>query len=66
MNIFLEEQAKPLTAERKAMLGVMVCALTYGLAYGYGYREWKQSDNRRMMMPVSVALPAQLPTIREF
>jgi hypothetical protein len=35
MNIFLKEQTKPLTTKRKAMLGVMVCALTYGLAYGY-------------------------------
>jgi hypothetical protein len=62
MNIFLEEQTKPLTTKRKALLCVMVCALTYGLAYGYGYHEWKQSDNRRMMMPVSMALPAELPT----
>ena len=66
MNIFLEEQTKPLTTKRKVLLWAMIVPLTYVFTYAYGYDEWKQSDNRRMMMPVSMALPAELPNIWEF
>jgi len=66
MNIFLEEQTKPLTTKRKAKLWAMLFIGIPELAYAYGNHEWKQSDNRRMIMPVLMALPAQLPNIWEF
>jgi hypothetical protein len=66
MNIFLEEQTKPLTTKRKLQIWAMLFIGVPAMAWLYGHGEYKQSDQRRMMMPVSMALPAELPIIWEF
>ena len=66
MTIFTQYEEKPLTTKRKLQIWAMLFIGIPALAYAYGNHEWKQSDSRRMMMPVSMALPAQLPNIWEF
>lgn len=66
MNVFLEDKQQPLTTKRKFVIWVTLFTLVPSLAWAYGKHEYKHSDQRRMMMPVNLALPAQLPTIWEF
>ena len=62
MTIFTQYEEKTLTLKRKLLITAMIFIIVPAWAWLCGKHEYRHSDQRRMAMPVSLALPAQLPT----
>ena len=66
MYFFEETVPQKLTRKSKLKIWAMLYVGVPALVYAYSCHEYKHSDQRRMAMPVHIALPAQLPEFSEF